>query len=227
MKKWCCIIYCLGLFFDGFAQSKELSPLTRLQQQKDSALHVAFHQDSLKIEKEFAEKMKWQKLKDMAQYPLLNAGENSLVVPVTGLTEVPDPNLDYKLLFELTDNNPDSAAKEINYGLTEIARKINLHVASGIPQKKIFPVIVVHAGALNAFTNNSYYQQRFKRDNPNIKAITDLQKLGAKFIACGQAMAFLNLNQSDLLPPVKIALTAQTVLSSYQLKGYVLFAIKN
>ena len=62
-------------------------------------------------------------------------------------------------------------------------------------------------------------------DNPNLQLIKDLEKVGARIIACGQAMAFLNVKKDDLLPEVKVSLTAQTVLSSYQLKGYVHYQI--
>lgn len=58
-------------------------------------------------------------------------------------------------------------------------------------------------------------------DNPNIKLINDLTNIGAKFISCGQAMAFFDIKKEDLLPMVKVSLTAQTVLSFYQLKGYI------
>jgi intracellular sulfur oxidation DsrE/DsrF family protein len=143
------------------------------------------------------------------------------VVPVIDPTEIPDPNQDYKILFELVANNPDSIVKEYNAGLAEVARVINLHVASGIPVKKIFPVVVIHAGALKAVTNNTYFNSKYKMDNPNIKLVEQLEKLGTKFIACGQAMAFFDLKKEDLLPLVKVSLTAQTVLTSYQLKGYV------
>lgn len=125
------------------------------------------------------------------------------------------------MLFELTANNPDSVIKEINYGLAEVSRVINLHVASGIPVKKIFPVIVIHAGALNAITTDTFYKEHYKMANPNLKTIGELEKLGTKFIACGQAMAFFNIKKEDLLPSVKVSLTAQTVLTTYQLKGYV------
>jgi hypothetical protein len=57
-------------------------------------------------------------------------------------------------LFELTSNNPDSTLKEINYGPDEMARVINLHIASGVLVKKIIPVIVVHAGALHAMKHS-------------------------------------------------------------------------
>ena len=80
---------------------------------------------------------------------------------------------------------------------------------------------MVHGAALNAITNNVYYKEHFKTDNPNIKLIDDLTALGAKFIACGQAMAFADIKKESLLPVVKVAVSAKTTLSSYQLKGYV------
>jgi len=52
--------------------------------------------------------------------------------------------------------------------------------------------------------------------------ISDLEKIGAKFIACGQAMEFFEVKREELLPEVKISLTAQTVITQYQLKGFVL-----
>jgi intracellular sulfur oxidation DsrE/DsrF family protein len=199
-----------------------------LRQAKDSTLRATMHEDSIKIEKQFAEKEKMDKMIALLEYPVLKAGNFSGIVPVKDATEIPDPNIDYKLLFELTYNNPDSMAKDINGGLTEIVRVINLHAASGIPLKRIIPVIIVHGMALDAISNNENYQKKHKSDNPNIKTIDELKKItGAKFIACGQAMAFFEVKKEDLLPDIKISLTAQTVLSHYQLKGYVLYKIND
>lgn len=50
--------------------------------------------------------------------------------------------------------------------------------------------------------------------------------MGAKFIACGQALAFFEVERESLLPVVKVSLTAQTVISGYQVKGYVLEEIR-
>ena len=199
------------------------STLNALKVARDSSFKATAHSDSVRIDKEYTEKEKWEKVKAIAVYPGLNGGEQSGVIPVSDLTEIPDPKMEYKLLFEVTRNNPDSVAKEINYSLTEISRIINLHVASGIPLKNIKPVIVVHAGALKAITTNKYYQEHYKLDNPNLKLVADLEKLGARFIACGQAMTFFDVKKEELLPTVKISLTAQTVLSNYQLKGYVMY----
>jgi intracellular sulfur oxidation DsrE/DsrF family protein len=220
MKKIITTIIGAVLCFTGMAQTTASTKFL-----KDSSLRSLMHADSLKIEKQYAEIERWDKLRASAVYPVFNAGEFSGVVPVKDPTEIPDPTITYKLLFELTDNNADSVIKEANYGLVEVSRIINLHAASGIPVGKILPVIVVHAGALNAFCTNDRYKEKYKTDNPNLKLISELKNFGARFIACGQAMAFKKFTREDMLPEVKISLTAQTVLSGYQLKGYVLYSL--
>ncbi len=162
----------------------------------------------------------------IAKYPLITSAKMSGVVPVENPTEKPDPTMEYKLLFELTYNNPDSMAKELNDGLAEIGRVINLHVASGIPAEKIIPVVVVHGSALYSVMNNEAYQKKYACENPNLQLIAELeQKAVVKFIACGQAMAFFQVDRSTLPPEFKVSLTAQTVLSNYQTKNYVLYVI--
>lgn len=197
------------------------SAITAINIKKDSALHALYHADSIKLAKEYTAAIKEAKIKGVVFYPVLKGGDRSGVVPVKDPTEIPDPTLDYKLMFELTQTNPDSLSSEIDASLMEIARIINLHVASGVPLKKIFPVIVVHGPALNLFTNSAYFKDKFKIDNPNTKLINDLAALGTKFIACGQAMYFMDIKKEALLPIVKVSLTAQTALSAYQLKGYL------
>lgn len=228
-------LYCISIL--GYSQNFNLdSSLHVIKAQKDSVLKASklnrdsayrsdLHKDSVKTNKEFSEIIKWEKLKAVEIFPVMNAGEMSGVVPVNNADEIPDPKLSYKLLFELTTNNPDSTIKELNFGLVEVARIINLHVASGVPIKNIIPIIVVHAGALHAFKNNEYFNKKYKTDNPNIKLIGDLEKIGTKFIACGQAMNFLDIQKEAFLPVVKVSLTAKTVLTGYQLKGFVLMGV--
>jgi intracellular sulfur oxidation DsrE/DsrF family protein len=218
------LIFCslMMMTLIGYSQTHNSDSTVRvLMFQKDSTLHARIHADSAQVKKDFGKKIRIAKLKSTFIYPVFNAGEGSGVIPVKGATEIPDPTLDYKLLFELEANNPDSVIQEINLGLVEIARIINLHVAAGIPLKKIFPVIVVHSGGLNVVTTNDYYKEHFKTNNPNIKLIHEMDAIGAKFIACGQAMAYFDFKKEAMLPEVKVSFTAKTVLSSYMLKGYV------
>ena len=69
------------------------------------------------------------------------------------------------------------------------------------------------------------YNENFGITKEEYQKIKDLEKTGARLIACGQAMAFFDVKKTDLLPDVRISLTAQTVLSNYQGQDYVLYKI--
>lgn len=225
MKKVLITIAACAMSLVCFAQSGN-SVLTF---SRDSALRSTIHRDSMKIEHQYAIKehqnvfkAHFKQLIKEEKFPVINAGIYSGVLPVQDITEIPDPSLQYKLLFQSTQSNPDSLMNKPDEDLVQIARIINLHVASGIPLKNISIVVVIHGPGLVTICNDAYYQKRFKVDNPNLKLIKELEKIGTRFIACGQAMDLMMLNKSDLLPLVKVSLTAQTALTGYQLKGYVL-----
>ncbi|TMI92720.1 MAG: hypothetical protein E6H08_11655 [Bacteroidetes bacterium] len=136
-------------------------------------------------------------------FPAIKGYNWAGVAPVQNVTELADPNMKYKLLMELTGfaakGQEKTAKNEINGGIGEVARKINLHVAAGVPQKNIDVVVIVHAGALFALLNNEKYKRKYGIDNPNTTMIKDLQKFGARIIVCGQAMTFLGLEMGDCL----------------------------
>ena len=186
--------------------------------------HDQARRDSLRA-KRSADSLRFASLLAKAEYPLIKGGKWSGIIPVTDPTEIPDPNHEYKLLFEFTARNPDSLSKEINQSLDEVIRVLNLHVASGIPKNKITPVVLIHGPGIEAVTNDETYKKKHSIDNPNIKFVRELENAGTKFIVCGQAMAFQNTTKDQLLPEIKVSLTAQTVLSNYQSQGYVRYSI--
>jgi predicted peroxiredoxin len=200
----------------SFCAAQSAGPADSAHAKPDSPARAKTIADSLKMEKLFA----------VEQFPLIKGSKWSGVIPVENPTEVPDPDREYKLLFEFTARNPDSTSGEINSNFDEIARLLNLHVASGIPAKNIVPVIVIHGPGLQAVMTNEAYRKKHSIDNPNLKIIQDLENAGAKIIACGQAMAFFGVAKEELLPDIKISLTAQTALSNYQLQGFVRYSIE-
>jgi intracellular sulfur oxidation DsrE/DsrF family protein len=162
----------------------------------------------------------------MATYPLIKDSKWSGVIPVPDIQERPDSLMKFKLLMEVTAWHADSASeREINGGLAEVGRLINLHIAAGISQKNIDAVVVIHGGALNVLLNNEAYRKKFHTDNPNLGLLRQFTQLGIKLITCGQAMAYFNFDRKDMIPEIKTALSAQVVLSNYQLKGFVLYKI--
>jgi intracellular sulfur oxidation DsrE/DsrF family protein len=183
-------------------------------------------QDSIARAKK--DSMKMAAIFARAYYPLIKGSKMSGVLPVEGITEIPDPKMKYKLLLEDVFPVRDSvSAKEVNGGLAEVGRIMNLHIASGIPKNKLDIVVVVHGPAIFSLYNNQNYHKKYGIDNPNIAMMDELVKNGVRFIACGQAMNFLEVKKEEIDPRVHISLTAQTVLSGYQLKGYILNTISD
>ncbi len=167
------------------------------------------------------------KLKSTATFPFINAGDGSGVLPVEGVDEIPDPKRQYDLLFEFTTAAVDSTQKKKNPGLVEIARILNLHVASGIPPSHIHAIVLTHGESLYSIMNNDAFLAKYKKQNPNDKLIDEMMKDDVKFIACGQAMQFYQLKKEQLHAGVKVSLTAQTVKSNYLGQGYVLYDISD
>ena len=160
-------------------------------------------------------------------YPAIKASKFSGVMPVDGISEKPDINLKYKLVIGLASgtNDPDKI-KELNRGLAEAGRYINLHMAAGVPKENLEVVMVIHGKALYTLFNEAAFKKEFKTDNPNSAIVKELEDAGVKFIACGQAMQFLEIKNEELRPEVKIALSARTAISTYQLRGYALYEIE-
>ena len=63
---------------------------------------------------------------------------------------------------------------------------------------------------------------RYGSDNPNLDLLMKLHEVGVAFYACGQSMGFSGISKSDLAPPVKVALSAMTMMTVLQSAGYAL-----
>jgi intracellular sulfur oxidation DsrE/DsrF family protein len=227
----CMLLACL-LFFtaNGFGQSN--NPQNDLANKiTDSIIKVISEQNARilrdSVLKSVKDSLFWDNVKKTAQYPLIKNSEWSGVLSVPDIGYTPDPKMKYKLLFNMSLWSKDSISiKNINGGFAEIGRIINLHIGAGIPKENIEIAIVVHGKALSAYLKNEAYQKKFKTSNPNLDIIKQFTALNAQLLACGQSEVFQHLSKEDLLPEVKTAYSAQIVLSSFQLKGYVLYNIQ-
>ncbi len=168
-----------------------------------------------------------------ALYPAVHASTYSLVLSAPFVNEWPDKTLNYNIVVDLTSFPAVSGKKDkydsasANWGLSNIGRVLNLHVASGIPKEKINMVVAVHGFALWSFLNQDAHRKKYQVDNPNLMMITELQKAGVRFLVCGQSILAMKSSREALIPEVKVTLTAQTTLTSYQVKGYALLTMSN
>ncbi len=143
---------------------------------------------------------------------------------IPNATEKPDKNTEYKILVDITNHaeRPDT----LNLYLEAIATLMNLHGSAGVPASNLKVVVVIHKMATFSILNQEKYRQKFKTDNPNLPLISELSKAGVQFFVCGQNLVRGKLTENDITPEVKVATSALTTLTSYQLKGYALINFK-
>ncbi len=144
------------------------------------------------------------------------------VHPLPHAAVQPDKSLHYKILFDVTKaaTDPDN----VNMALTHIARLINVYASAGIMPNKMKLVAVIHGPATPIVLNNLEYKKKFGKNNSDIGVISELKKAGVKFYVCGQALADNNYDQKWVNKDITVALSALTVVPTYQLKGYALMA---
>jgi len=132
--------------------------------------------------------------------------------------ERPDPSMDYKVLVEVnTDNAKPEAVHEF---FEKTAAAVNLHALGGVPMNKLQVVLVIHGPAAQFVVNDAEYQKKYGTANPNLPLFTALKQAGVKVFVCGQSLEKRKIDPSTVSPDVKVALSAITTLTTYQLKGY-------
>ncbi|MEO9601246.1 DsrE family protein [Parasphingorhabdus sp.] len=113
--------------------------------------------------------------------------------------------------------------EKLNRTIESAARFINMHVAAGVPTENIHLAIVVHGGASFDLTNHESFAARKEgRKNASASAIAQLQEYGVKFYLCGQSAAAYGISNADLLPGVKMSLSAMTTHALLQQQDYML-----
>jgi intracellular sulfur oxidation DsrE/DsrF family protein len=124
----------------------------------------------------------------------------------------------YRVVFEATEYPGEMS--EVNRELTVVARFLNMHGKNGVPLEDLDIAVVMHGKALLAAMNNETYRKLNSVDNPNLILLQSLADAGVKFYACGQSLGFRGLDKSVLAEPVKVGLSAMTMLVTLQADGY-------
>jgi intracellular sulfur oxidation DsrE/DsrF family protein len=136
-------------------------------------------------------------------------------------TDRPDPDMQYKIVFEASAEEMDSS--HIYPPLEYAARMYNLHVYGGVPQKNLDVVLVIGGLGIPAAMNNEAYRKRYGVDNPNLKILAQLKAAGVKINGCAQAMMKNHIEPGDMNPDVTMIFSRFTTVSTYQMKGYAYF----
>lgn len=125
----------------------------------------------------------------------------------------------FKVSFDVADR---SDAGELNRNLASAARFLNMHFEAGIAPEQMQLAIMIHGSAVQDVTNASHYNELNEEENANAALIAELIKHGVKVHVCGQSAAFQNVGADDLLPGVRMSLSAMTAHALLQNQGYTL-----
>jgi hypothetical protein len=147
-------------------------------------------------------------------YPLI-PGQGGVVPLPRGAEQ---PRKGAKAVFDVT---ADSKPAEVNRGLAQAARLLNLYGAAGLKARDVKIAVVCHGEADKAVLSDAAYFAHFKVGaNPNLPLIRALKKAGAEVFVCGQSLHEMRFAPDEVVEEVPIADAAMLVLINKQADGY-------
>ena len=125
----------------------------------------------------------------------------------------------FRIAFDVADGAKEGAQ---NNSINSLARFINMHVAHGVKPENIKLALVVHGSASVDVLANSEYKKRFNIDNKNRYLIEQLLVNNTQVFVCGQSATYFKVTPEQLIPGVKMSLSAMTAHAQLQQQGYTL-----
>jgi intracellular sulfur oxidation DsrE/DsrF family protein len=124
---------------------------------------------------------------------------------------------DYRVVWEINQGSDSAQSAQLG----TIARFYNLHARHGVALNKLHAAAVVHGTGWVSLLNDEAFARRYPgKTNPSKELVQELLGAGAQIAVCGQTAAFRGVRQEELLPGVKIAVSAMTALSVFYAQGY-------
>ena len=142
------------------------------------------------------------------------------VYSIENLDHLPDTSQHLQAIFDVDRKQTDPSRS--NPIISSLNRYYNMHVRYGLRKENIHLVAVLHGSSTKDALSNSAYKEKYNVDNPNKELIESLSEMGVKVYLCGQSMSYSGYSKEDLHPDVKVALSAMTVLTIYQMDNYAL-----
>lgn len=129
-----------------------------------------------------------------------------------------DTTKEYKVVFDIMDSPEDK--NSVNAKIETAARFLNMHAQAGISAENLKAVLVVHNAASKDIILDTAYQHKYGTKNPNSELMTALLDANVEVIFCGQSSVSRGFPKEDLIPGVKLSLSAMTALIQLQDEGY-------
>ena len=140
--------------------------------------------------------------------------------PIPKPEHVAPKSMVYKVSWDVTAGaeKPDSATN----GFRVPANFLMMTDTSGIPRKNVHLAIIVHGTATRSLLQNDAYKAQTGVNNPNIPMLEALHAAGVQVIVCGQALLNRNVPREQLLPFVKVSISATLARAVLGAQGYTI-----
>lgn len=130
------------------------------------------------------------------------------------------PNTVFKVTYDVT---AQAEPGTVNRGFETAARFLNSHVEAGVPAANINVAYVVHGKAIVDLLKPTAYAARTGgRANATAALLARLLAHRVNFYVCGQSAAAQGVANADLLPGVKMAISASSAHALLGQQGFVL-----
>lgn len=135
-------------------------------------------------------------------------------------TQVIPDEMQFKVAFDMSEQ---STPGSLNRHLVKLARFLNMHANTGVSVSRMNLALVVHGKAVQDVTKQSFYTQNQPgTTSANIDLVRTLIKHGVQIYVCGQTAAYYDVEASDLVEGVEMALSAMTAHAILAADGFSL-----
>lgn len=140
------------------------------------------------------------------------------VFKVEGLEVPVDTEREYRVVFDVAES--PAGTDGVNPNLNTVARFLNMHARAGVPTAKMHVAVVLHGTAAKDGLLEEPYRTRYQATNPNADLLRQLAGAGVELYICGQSAMSRNLPDHELLPEIRMALSAMTIRADLQAAGF-------
>ena len=161
-----------------------------------------------------------------AQTPLPGRQASGPVIQSEGMSfKVDNPTFDvpvghvFKAVWIINAGGGDST--RINQQLVTVARFYNAHVRNGFSEDRLKAAAVFHGEGWTALLSDDAFVARFGgKGNPSKGLVQELLQHGAQLVLCGQTAGSRGIRREELLPGVKVAVSAMAAFNVLLVQGY-------
>jgi len=140
------------------------------------------------------------------------------VATIEGREPIP-ADATFKISFDVVEA---AEPGELNRSFVAGARFLNMHTEAGVAPENMNLAFVIHGKAVRDVTKDAHYDGETGTANANRALIERLTANGVSIHVCGQSAAYYGVTTGDLLPGVKMSLSAMTSHALLQQDGYTL-----